>query len=300
MEARSGLDIPLGAIFGILLLLLAVIAFRSGRFLRALQTIGIVMRRLRAFRRRTGISAETVPAPAQPALSFNDLGDATVEDVMVPRADIHGIDLADDWEIIRAQLESARHTVLPLYEDTVDNVIGFLHLRRLFSELSRGALDKERLRAVAAEPYFIPEATPLAHQLVAFHRNDQHMGLVVDEYGDIRGLVTLEDILDEVVGGMDEESLADYDITRESDESFLVSGSVAVRTLNRVFGWSLPTDGPKTLNGLILEVFEGIPAPNTSVRVSGHPLEVVQSSRNAVKVVRVRLLVQEPVGEPAG
>lgn len=295
------MDIPLGAIAGVSLLLLTFLAFRSGWLLRVLQAFAIILRRLRsAARRRT---ATTVTPPdnslpgTQPALRFNDLGEATVEDVMVPRADIHGIDIDDDWEVIQAQLANARHTVLPLYEDTIDNVIGFLHLRRLFAELARGTLDKQRLRASAVEPYFIPEATPLAHQLIAFRQNEQNVGLVVDEYGDIRGLVTLEDILDEVVGGIDEESLADYDITREAEDSYLVSGSVAVRTLNRVFGWQLPTDGPKTINGLIVEVFEGIPAPNTSVRVAGHPLEVVQATRNVVKLVRVRLQPPEALRE---
>lgn len=218
-----------------------------------------------------------------------ELEEATVEDVMIPRNEILGIDLADDWNIIQEQLENSQHTRLPVYDETVDNIIGILHLRRVFAETSRQVLDKERLRQLLQEPYFIPEATPLHRQLLAFQKNRRRIGLVVDEYGDIQGLVTMEDILEEIVGEFTTDPLSgSHDITAEADGSYLVSGSVAIRTLNRVLNWDLPTDGPKTLNGLLLETLETIPPPNTSVRIGGYPIEVVQSTRNAVKVVRVK------------
>lgn len=218
---------------------------------------------------------------------------------MVPRGEIAGIDLADDWKAIREQLENSRHTRLPLYAETVDNVVGILHLRKVLSALSRETLSKEGLRALADEPYFIPEATPLYRQLLAFRENRRRIGLVVDEYGDIQGLVALEDILEEIVGGLAAEPAAkSRDITPIAEGGYLVRGSVPVRTLNRALDWALPTDGPKTLNGLILEALETIPQPNTGVRIEGYPLEVVQSTRNAVKVVRVR--APEDVNEGTG
>lgn len=222
-------------------------------------------------------------------LSILELEDATVEDIMVPRNEIAGIDLADEWETIEQQLQNSQHTRLPVYEETVDNVVGILHLRRVFAASAREALNKEKLRELVQEPYFIPEATPLHRQLLAFQQNRRRIGLVVDEYGDIQGLVTLEDILEEIVGEFTTDPAStSRDITPQPDGSFLVIGGVAVRTLNRALGWNLPTDGPKTLNGLILETLETIPQPNTSVLIEGYPLEVVQSTRNAVKVVRVR------------
>lgn len=222
-------------------------------------------------------------------LRILELEEATVEDIMVPRNEIAGIDLDDDWSAIQEQLQDSQHTRLPVYEETIDNVLGMIHLRKVFTQSARTTLSKERLRELLQEPYFIPEATPLHRQLLAFQENRSRIGLVVDEYGDIRGLVTLEDILEEIVGEFTTDPTSNgRDITPETEGSFLVNGSVAVRTLNRTLDWSLPTDGPKTLNGLILETLETIPQPNTSVRIGGYPLEVVQSTRNAVKVVRVR------------
>lgn len=221
-------------------------------------------------------------------LRILELEEASVEDIMVPRSEIAGIDLGDDWNAIVEQLRTSRHARLPVYEETIDNVLGILHLRKVFAAGTRETLSKEYLRELLQEPYFIPEATPLHRQLLAFRQNRERIGLVVDEYGDIQGLATLEDILEEIVGEFTTDPLSNNrDITPEPSGSFLVSGSVAVRTLNRALDWNLPTDGPRTLNGLILEALENIPPPNTSVRIEGYPLEVVQSTRNAVKVVRV-------------
>lgn len=222
-------------------------------------------------------------------LRILELEEATVEDIMVPRNEIVGIDLEDEWSAIREQLENSQHTRLLVYEETVDNVLGILHLRKVFSASSRDSLTKDSLRGLVQEPYFIPEATPLHKQLLSFQESQRRIGMVVDEYGDIQGLVTLEDILEEIVGEFTTTPLSgSRDITADTDGSFLVSGGVAIRTINRALNWDLPTDGPKTLNGLILETLETIPPPSTSVRVEGYPMEVVQSSSNTIKVVRVR------------
>src|SRR5690606_24596908 len=166
--------------------------------------------------------------------SLDALQDASVEDIMVPRGQIAGVDLEDDWTAIRRQIENSRHARLPLYAETIDNVIGILHVRKLLPALSRGTLSPEGLRALADEPYFIPEATPLYRQLLAFRENRQRAGLVVDEYGDIRGLVTLEDIVEEIVSGLATESSAGSPyITPAAEGGYFVRGNVPVRTLNR-------------------------------------------------------------------
>lgn len=223
-----------------------------------------------------------------------DLEEATIEDVMVPRNEIQGIDLTDDWDDILEQLYRSQHTRLPVFDETIDNVIGILHLRRVFAASSRDPLTRERLRELLQEPYFIPEATPLHRQLLAFQDKRRRIGLVVDEYGDIQGLATLEDILEEIVGEFTSDPLAtNRDITPEGDGNFLVAGTVPIRVLNRAMGCDLPTDGPKTLNGLILETMENIPQPNTSVLLGDYPVEIVQTSKNAVRTVRVRALNAE-------
>ncbi|HEX6929382.1 MAG TPA: transporter associated domain-containing protein [Gammaproteobacteria bacterium] len=252
------------------------------------------------FRRRGAAVAPESTSERDTGVLSIALENASVEDIMVPRREIAGIDLDDDWNAIREQLENSRHTRLPLYAETIDNVLGVLHLRKVLSAMSRETFSKDRLRELAEDPYFIPEATPLYRQLLAFRENRQRMGLVVDEYGDIQGLVTLEDILGEIIGGLAAESATDNrDITPVAEGGFLVRGNVSVRTLNRALDWTLPTDGPKTLNGLILETLETIPQPNTSVRIEGYPLEVVQSTRNAVKVVRVRTVESDDIAETA-
>ncbi|MDX1443953.1 MAG: HlyC/CorC family transporter [Gammaproteobacteria bacterium] len=222
-------------------------------------------------------------------LRILDLEEATVEDIMVPRNEILGIDLEDDWSDIEEQLRNSQHTRLLVFRESVDNVVGILHLRRVFAAAQRAPLDRDSLLDLVHEPYYIAENTPLHKQLLMFQESRRRIGLVVDEYGDIQGLATLEDILEEIVGEFTTDPYAtSRDITVEDDGNFLVSGSVAIRAMNRAFSWELPTDGPKTLNGLILEEMETIPQPGTSVVIDGHPLEVVQSAKAGVKVVRVR------------
>lgn len=221
-------------------------------------------------------------------LNIIDLEKVTVEDIMVPRKEISGIDLENDWDDIVRQITNSQYTRMPVYRDNIDHVIGFIHLRRVLPLLMHNKLDKETLESLIREPVFIPENTPLNRQLLHFQRERRRIGLVVDEYGDIQGLATLEDILEEVVGEFTTDPSASIrDYTPEEDGSFLVDGTVTIRDLNRVLHMDLPTDGPKTLNGMVLEYMEDIPVPGTSLLLSGYPVDIVQTKGNLVKTLRV-------------
>jgi len=221
-------------------------------------------------------------------LNILDLENVKVEDIMIPRKEITGINLEDDWNTIVRQITSSQYTRLPVFRDSIDNVIGFIHLRKVLPLLKRDKLDKNTLESLVREPLFVPESTPLNRQLLNFQRERRRVGLVVDEYGDIQGLVTLEDILEEVVGEFTTDPLTSIrDYIPEEDGSFLVNGSTSVRDLNRVLNMELPTDGPKTLNGLVLEYLEHIPEPGTSVLLAGYPIDIVQTKGNLVKTLRV-------------
>ncbi len=230
----------------------------------------------------------------QMLLSILDLEKVSVDDVMVPHNEIVGIDLTDEIAEIEAIISKSEHTRLPVYEDDVDKIIGILHLRRLANMAPR-SFDKTSIRQLLDEPYFVPEGTPLSKQLVQFQRRRERVALVVDEYGDIQGIVTLEDILEEIVGEFTTDPADQIeDVVREGPDSFLVSGTANIRELNRAQGWELPTDGPKTLNGLILELLETIPEPSTCLKISGYPLEIVASDDNRVRTVRIGPRVAEP------
>lgn len=222
-------------------------------------------------------------------LSILDLEQATVEDIMVPRNEITGIDLDENWETILKQLQTSQHTRLPVYRGDIDNVLGFIHLRNVVSLGTATELSREDLEAVIRETYFIPEGTPLNTQLLNFQSQRRRIGLVVDEYGDIRGLVTLDDILEEIVGEFttDPAAVASRDIHPQEDGSFLVDGGTSIRELNRTMQWNLPTSGPKTLNGMITEYLEAIPEPGTSLLLQGYPIEILQTANNSVKTVRI-------------
>jgi Mg2+/Co2+ transporter CorB len=221
-------------------------------------------------------------------LNILDLEKVTAEDIMIPRNDVTGINLEDDWNTIVRQITSSQYTRLPVFHDSIDNVVGFIHLRKVLPLLKRDKLDKQALEKLVEEPLFVPENTPLNRQLLNFQRERRRVGLVVDEYGDIQGLVTLEDILEEVVGEFTTDPMTSTrDYIPQEDGSFLVSGTTSVRDLNRVLGMDLPTDGPKTLNGLVLEYLEDIPQPGTSVLLSGYPIDIVQTKGNLVKTLRV-------------
>jgi Mg2+/Co2+ transporter CorB len=228
----------------------------------------------------------------QMLVSILDLENATVEDIMVPRNEIVGIDVDDDWDRIMEQLRQSQHTRLPVYQGEIDRIIGLLHMKQVVHELARGHLELETLTAAAQarEPYFVPSGTTLNTQLLNFQRNKRRMAFVVDEYGDIQGLVTIEDILEEIVGEFtsDPATMMHKDVHAEADGSFVASASATIRALNRSMRWNLPTDGPKTLNGLIVEFLETIPEPGTTLKMSDYMLEVLQTSDNAIKTVRIR------------
>lgn len=217
-----------------------------------------------------------------------DLDKATVEDIMVPRADIVGIDLENDNEDIIQQLSSTQYTRLPVFRDNIEHVEGIVHIRRLLPLITSGDFSKDQLIERMQEPYFIPEGTPLHTQLLNFQRNRRRIGLVVDEYGDILGLATVEDILEEIVGDFTTDPGHDAkEIQALEDGSYLVEGSTSIRELNRLLNWSLPTDGPKTLNGAILEQLEAIPQAGVSLKLVGVPVTIVQTNGNRVKTAQV-------------
>ncbi|SEQ36758.1 Mg2+ and Co2+ transporter CorB, contains DUF21, CBS pair, and CorC-HlyC domains [Ectothiorhodospira magna] len=230
-----------------------------------------------------------IPARHQRMLvNLLDLEKATVEDIMVPRNEIIGIDLEDDWDDITQQLIHSQYTRLPVFEGNVDNILGFIHLRRVLPLVHRNELTPEHLRQALRDPYFIPEGTNLNRQLLNFQREKRRIGLVVDEYGDIQGLATLEDLLEEVVGEFTSDPGAiTPEILPQADGSYLVDATIHLRELNRLLGAHFPLDGPRTLNGLLLEYLEIIPEANISVLMDGYPMEIVQVKNNAIRTVRI-------------
>ncbi|NIL93430.1 MAG: DUF21 domain-containing protein [Woeseiaceae bacterium] len=226
-------------------------------------------------------------------ISILDLEKVTVDDVMVPHNEIVGIDLDDGDEEVQRIISQSEHTRLPVYRDNIDNIIGILHLRKL-ANIATQTIDHDALMRVLDEPYFVPEGTSLSNQLVQFQRRRQRIAFVVDEYGDIQGIVTLEDILEEIVGEFTTGPGDDEDVIRESANAWLVDASANIRELNRSQNWQLPTDGPKTINGLIVERLETIPAPRTCLKISGYPIEIVESDDTRIRTVRIGLRLPEP------
>ncbi|MFP4614641.1 MAG: HlyC/CorC family transporter [Thiohalospira sp.] len=222
-------------------------------------------------------------------LNVFELSRVTVEDVMVPRTEMATINIDADWQEILAQFRASPHTRFPVYRRDPDHIVGVIHGKDLLQlNDMEGEPSRETIAGLVREPYFIPATTPLQDQLIQFQRRRQHLGLVVDEYGDVVGLVTLEDILEEIVGEIqDEHDLPMRGIRPQKDGSLLVDAQIEVRDLNRQLGWDLPTDGPRTLAGLVIEELEAIPSENTSLKVGGHPMEVVKTRQQTVTVVRV-------------
>ncbi|NQY89079.1 MAG: HlyC/CorC family transporter [Colwellia sp.] len=222
-------------------------------------------------------------------MSILDLEKVSVDDIMIPRSELVGIDVNDDWKKIQRQLTQANHTRVLLYRDNIDDVVGYIHARDALKLLSKNQFTKATLLRAVRELYFIPEGTPLNIQLLKFQHAKERLGLVVDEYGDIQGLVTLEDILEEIVGDFTTTMTPtpSEEVTLQPDGSYLVDGSASIRDVNKEMSWRLPTDGPKTLNGLIIEHLEDIPQNNLSVRIAGYPIEIVDVSNNRIKIVRV-------------
>ncbi|TGG96070.1 HlyC/CorC family transporter [Natronospirillum operosum] len=224
-------------------------------------------------------------------LGILDLDNVSVEDIMIPRNELAGINLDDKVEDIRSQLNNTPYTRLPIYKGDLDRVIGFLHIRDAAEFLTSDQPTKVMLSRKATAPYFVPETTPLQTQLVNFQRKKIRIGLVVDEYGDVQGLVTLDDILEEIVGEFTTD-VADNnkDIHPQSDGSYLIDGAASIRDINRILDWSLPADGAKTLSGLVIEQLEDIPDANMSLRIEGYQVEILQVSNNTITAAKLREL----------
>jgi Mg2+/Co2+ transporter CorB len=221
-------------------------------------------------------------------LGVLDLGGVTVYDIKVPKNDVKGINIDESWENILAQLATAEHTRLPIYSGSIDNVKGMLHLKKALNLAAKNKLDKKSLLKIAEEVYFILESTSLNTQLLNFRQQKKRIGLVVDEYGDIEGLVTLEDILEEIVGEFTTDvSETHKKITRDKDGSFIVDGSITIRELNRRMQWQFSTTGPVTLSGMIIEYLETIPDACLCLTLEEYHIEVMQVEENMVKKARV-------------
>ena len=237
-------------------------------------------------------------------LAILDLENAVVEDIMIPRNEVEGIELQDPPEEIVAAVKRASYTRLPLFDGGIDNVVGIFHTRDAIGLVDGEVEVRERLRAIARPPYFVPEGTRLYQQLIAFQRVKRRVALVVDEYGDFQGLVTLADLLEEIVGEFTTDPADAYpEIHRADDGSLLIDCTINVRELNRAMRWNLPKRGPKTLNGLIIDYLENIPQPGTSLKLYGYPLEIIQTDEKAVKTVKYvkRMLAgPTPPGTAAG
>lgn len=217
-----------------------------------------------------------------------DLGTVSVNDIMVPRNEIVGIDLEDPWEDVLALMTNSQHGRLLVYRESVDGVIGFVYLRKMLDALRSGTITRSYLESAVRDAYFIPEGTTLTVQLLNFQREKRRIGLVVDEYGDIQGLLTLEDILEEIVGEFDNDpQIAPPEIRPQGDGSYIVSGTAQVRNLNKTLQWNLPSEGPKTLNGIVLEHFENFPPQGATFMFNGHPMTVLAVEENRVKHVRI-------------
>lgn len=225
-------------------------------------------------------------------LNLFDLETVTVDDVMVPRGQIEAIDLDADDETIHDQLLTCYHTRLPVYRGTLDNVAGIIHVRKVLNQMRSDDISAATLEKIMREPYFIPSGTPLFSQLQLFQENRERVGLIVDEYGEWMGLVTLEDIIEEIIGEFTTHSPSQVGaFLKQEDGSVIVEGSSLLRDLNRKLGLTLPLGGPKTLNGLILEHFQDIPEAGTSLKIAGYPMEIIQTQDRVVKVVRIFLTV---------
>ena len=229
-------------------------------------------------------------------LSILDLEKVSVDDIMVPRSEIIGIDLEDDWHDTLQLITNLSYTRIPIFSGNIDNLVGTAMLRRILPLLLKDQFDADSLVDLTREGYFIPEGTPLTTQLINFRKNKRRIAFVVDEYGDIQGLVTIEDILEEIVGEFTTDPTALHqDFFQDADGSFLIDGSTHIRDINRNLDIELPTKGPRTLNGLILEHMEFIPEAGTSMKINGYPIEIMQVKNNMVKTARI---APPPIGDP--
>ena len=228
-------------------------------------------------------------------LGILDLERVTVDDIMIPRNEVAGIDLEDDLETIVTQLRTTPHTRLPVFRKDINQIEGIVHMRQIARLLSHDQLTRGSLLEACNEPYFIPENTPLSTQLVNFQKQKRRIGIVVDEYGDVLGIVTLEDILEEIVGEFsNQDALRSPDIHPQDDGTLVIDGAAYLREINRALGWQLPCDGPKTINGLITEALEHIPDSGICLQIGQYRLEILQAADNRVKSVRAWVIAGAP------
>lgn len=221
-------------------------------------------------------------------LGILDLERVTVDDIMIPRNEVTGINLDDDLESIINQLTNTTHTRLPLFRTDINQIEGIVHMRQIARLLTHNQLSKDALLAACNEPYFVPEGTPLSTQLINFQKQKRRIGIVVDEYGDVIGIVTLEDILEEIVGDFsNQDTLRSPDIHPQEDGTQVIDGAAYIREINKALDWHLPSDGPKTLNGLITEALESIPDSAVCLKIGPYRLEILQATENRVKSVRI-------------
>ncbi|MGI6407292.1 MAG: HlyC/CorC family transporter [Gammaproteobacteria bacterium] len=224
-------------------------------------------------------------------LGILDLENVTVNDVMIPRNEIEGIDLNDELDQIVWQLRTTTHTRLPVFRDNINQIVGVVHMRQIARMLTLNKLTHAVLEAACVEPYFIPEDTALSVQLLNFQKHKKRMGIVVDEYGDIEGLVTLEDILEEIVGELsDGDPSEEPEIIQQGENNFEIDGTAYIRDINKALGWNLPSDGPKTLNGLITEILESIPEGAVCVQIGQYLVETLEVRDNRISKARLTLL----------
>ncbi|MDF2181279.1 HlyC/CorC family transporter [Neptuniibacter sp. CAU 1671] len=224
-------------------------------------------------------------------LGVLELNEVTVNDIMIPRNEVLGIDLDEEIDAIIEKLSTTEHTRLPVYQGELNKVVGILHMRNLAQVFRSGTVTKAAILQVIREPYFIPESTPLQTQLLHFQRQNRRIGLVVDEYGDIQGIVTLEDILEEIVGELSNTNPDEnHDVHLQEDGSYFVDGTAYIRDVNKHLGWNLPTDGPKTINGMITEKLESLPDANVCVQISNYRIETLQIGDNLIKTARILAL----------
>jgi magnesium and cobalt exporter, CNNM family len=222
-------------------------------------------------------------------LNILDLEEVEVDDIMVPRSEVYGIDLDDSDDDIMQCLQNSSHTLLPVWREDINDILGILHMRSISRVIDQQGLDRAALEREMDKPYFIPESTPLHTQLLNFQKKKLRLGIVVDEYGQVMGLVALEDILEEIVGEFTSNLQNPTDsIYPQRDGSYIIAGTATVRDINRNLDWELPTDGPKTLSGLILENLELFPDANAGLTIAGYMLEILELEGNVVQAVKAR------------
>jgi len=231
-------------------------------------------------------------------LNILELEKVTVDDIMIPRGEVYGLDLEDDDDTLLKRIQHSEYTRLPVYDEDINEIKGILHVRRASRFIDSRGLHRSHLLEELEEPYFIPEGTPLHKQLLNFQRQKHRIAVVVDEYGGVQGLVALEDILEEIVGEFTS-NLAETieDVYPQRDGSYIINGTANVREINKSLNWELPTEGPKTLNGLLLEYLEGFPEGNAGVRIGNYCLEILGLQDNVIQAVRARALAERRVEE---